>query len=601
MISKTILLSAFSIFSLTAISFSSDKNYPPETPNTIMVEEDFFATSDLVDSYKSKVIHKVFAKLKNAKGDFRTAKPALHFVNKIPNGGRIAVAYPAVGLIYFEEKMYGICISVGADSLDALAAVLSHELTHCYEKHTWEDNFKRDFQKTQMDSVLRDHYMDDEIQADYLGGFLAYSAGFKPFGIMAKLYEKEYAAYGLTDEALSGNYPPMKERVQIAEKSEEKLAKLINYFEMANFLVALEKYQDAANYFNAIEGEFKSREIYNNLGVVSFLEVIDRFVSTEMGYAFPVELDAESRLMGGIRGDSENEFRIKKLQEAIQYFEKAKSMDSFYPIAWLNLGCAQAMLGYVQKDFAELDYDEATISAKRAIRLAKGDDTERWNKTIVDAYILLGIIEAFRNNDEIKPLIDSIRKLRTDNKIDELPPKIEALKAASEDAVFYLDKALKIDDKAQLAILNKNILTGVATSFGKPGGLSADSEERIENKRIVELRMGMSDIQSTLFLPQEVIFAAKGFSQSKLLVNSISTDQTRTRTVSIYLTDKDYPGTTGKGIKIGNNYDEVVAAYPNPAVPLGLGKGYFLVYHNPKLIFQFDGDHKLVRWATYNP
>lgn len=37
--------------------------------------------------------------------------------------------------IGLEEKAYDICISFGADSLNALAALLGHELVHYFEKH----------------------------------------------------------------------------------------------------------------------------------------------------------------------------------------------------------------------------------------------------------------------------------------------------------------------------------------------------------------------------------------------------------------------------------------------------------------------------------
>ncbi len=603
MISKAILpfILIITIFCLISFNAALEKDKNLSSSETILLEEDFFANPDLVESYKSDVIYQVFKKLKMAKGDFRTAKPALHFVKQIPNNGRIAVAYPAVGLVFFEEKMYDVCVSVGADSLNALAAVLSHELTHCYEKHTWEDNFKRDFKKTQMDSVLRDHYMDDEIQADYLGGFLAYAAGFQPFGIMEKLYEKEYAAYGLTDEALEGSYPPMKERVQIATNSHKKLDTLIQYFEMGNLLVALKAYNDAFEYYNAVEGVFQSREIYNNLGVVAFLTALDMFQPTEMGYAFPIELDAESRLGPGHKGASED--RAQKLKEAMEYFEKAKTMDAFYPIAWLNLGCAQALYGLTQEDFPDLEFDEAEISAKRAIRLAKGEDTEKWKKTITDAYILLGLIEALRQDAQLKPMIKEIQKLRIDDNTENIDQKVEALKSASTDAVRFLEKALKMDPKAQLAQINKNLLEG-ATSPGinnKGNSTPSQSEETIGGKRIVELGMSRQDILSSLYLRQGMIFASKKYPESKsaLMVNSVNNGTDR-YTFNFYITDADYEKTTERGIKIGDDVDKVISKYPNPPVPIGLGQGYFLTYRSPKLIFQFDVDHVLRRWVIYN-
>jgi tetratricopeptide (TPR) repeat protein len=588
------LITTLTLFSLSSFIWINENS--SENEALIVVEEDFSVSADLVESYKTTVIKEVFGQLKMAKGDFRSVKPKLNFVKQIPDGGRIAVAYPTVGVIYFEEKMYDVCASLGKDSTNALAAVLGHELTHCYQNHTWEDNFKKDFQKTQMDSVLRDRYMDDEIQADYLGGFLAYAAGFYPFGIMPALYEKEYEAYNLTDAQLAGDYPPMKERIQIAEESERKLRSLIDYFEIANLLTAIGKYEDALAYYNAIEGEFQSREIYNNIGVVTFLSVLKEFEGMKMPYAFPVELDAQSRLSSMGRGGDELD-PIEKLQKAIEYFEKAKSMDSFYPIAWLNLGCAHALLGYASEEYQDLEYDEAEIAAKRALRLAKSDDKQNWDKTVVDAYILLGLVEALRNNEAISPLIKEVTKMMTNNEVENIEEKRMELKTESEFAIDYLNKALKLDSLSQLALYNKAKLEGqnIPVEDAVPQGLIP--RERIEDKRIVDLSVNRSDIRKDLYLPQGMIFAVKNYDHSQFLVNNVSGPNKRT--ISFYLTSLTYDQESDKGVKLGDDYKTVTEKYPNPPNPVGLGEGYFLVYRNPMIIFQFDNGHILKRWAIY--
>ena len=211
-ISLIILLFSSLIF-LSSFNFIFPNNFGEYENELVQLEEDFFASPELENSYKTKIIKKVFAQLKMVKGDFRSIKPQLNFVDKIPNGGRIAVAFGKIGLVFFEEKTYDLCASLGKDSLDAMAIILGHELTHCYENHDWEDHFKQEFKKTQMDSVLKDHYMEDEIQADYLGGFLAYSAGFHPVGVTKKIFTSLYKAYDITDEELEGDYPPLNEVV----------------------------------------------------------------------------------------------------------------------------------------------------------------------------------------------------------------------------------------------------------------------------------------------------------------------------------------------------------------------------------------------------
>jgi tetratricopeptide (TPR) repeat protein len=593
-ISLIILLFSSLIF-LSSFNFIFPNNFGEYENELVQLEEDFFASPELENSYKTKIIKKVFAQLKMVKGDFRSIKPQLNFVDKIPNGGRIAVAFGKIGLVFFEEKTYDLCASLGKDSLDAMAIILGHELTHCYENHDWEDHFKQEFKKTQMDSVLKDHYMEDEIQADYLGGFLAYSAGFHPVGVTKKIFTSLYKAYDITDEELEGDYPPLNERIEIAEKSDQKLKALIDYFEMANFLVALGEYEDALVYYNAVEREFQSREIYNNLGVIAFLSAVEKISATQLPFAFPVELDANSRLSKGGRGG--NEDQVAKLMEAIEYFEKAKTMDAFYPIAWLNLGCARALLGFVQDEYQDLEYDEAELAAKRAIRLAKGEDPERWKKSIIDANILLGVIEGLRINGDIQPLMKEIAKLREDDQNEEMTLKIESLKDLSEDAIMYFDRALKLDENAQLAHLNKNKLESKKIPTPPAVGQLVTPTETIEGKKIVELRVRKENIRKDLLLKPGMIFAVKNYAKSQLFVNSVSVDPKHT--TNLYVTNIDYDQTTHQGVKIGDHYDTVTEKYPNPPTPIGLGDGYFLVYRNPMLIFQFDADHNVKRWAIY--
>lgn len=591
---SSILFPATLLFFVTMLALSFVRTDDQKT-TIVSLDEDFLVSENLIKSYKTRVIKKVFARLKNAKGDFRSVKPQLFFVKTIPNDGEIAVAYATEGIIFFEEKTYDVCISVGKDSMDALAAILSHELTHCYEKHTWEDNFNKDFKKMEADAVVKDRYFEDEVQADYLGGFLAYAAGYQPFGVMAELYKKEYAAFNLTDKALEGHYPPMKERIEIAEKSEEKLKLLINYFEMSNWLIAVEEYDIALNYLNALEGQFQSREIYNNLGVVSFLAALEKCSPNEMNYAFPIELDANSRLGISGKGAEDRAYQVEKLLKAVEYFDKARSLDAFYPPAYLNSGCAHALLGFLVEDFADLDFDEAELAARRAIRLAESDKNKNWEKTIVDAHILLGIVAALRNNESIRPLQKAIEKARIDQQTDGIEAKQTALLSAANTAIDWMDKALKLDADAYLAQANKAILSGKKPKFSTKKGVIEDaSEEKINDQRIVEMNLSRDDLVNAFYVGEDVNFAVKKMSEAKLFVHSKKKQAT-----NFFVVGEDYKGETNKGVKIGASFQSVIDKYPNPPAPLGLTDGYFLVYEKPSLIFQFDNENRVKRWAIY--
>src|SRR5690349_3723993 len=91
-----------------------------------------------VTAWKYTVANKVFGELLRARGDFRMQAPTL-VMNKRER--YVAWMDPDQVQIGLEEKAYDICATFGKDSLNALAALLAHELTHYYEKHDWSRHF----------------------------------------------------------------------------------------------------------------------------------------------------------------------------------------------------------------------------------------------------------------------------------------------------------------------------------------------------------------------------------------------------------------------------------------------------------------------------
>ncbi len=530
---------------------------------------DFTADPALADSYKAKVVRDVFNRLKNAKGDFRSRRPYLHFVKE--SGSGVAAAFPKTGLILLEEKGYDICTSFGKDSLNALAVLLSHELVHCYEKHDWEEYFAFEFQGSDLKTAVNDDMKEDEIQADYLGGFLAYQAGFNTFGIMPKFLDKVYDKYNLTDEKLS-NYPKKEERKNIAEQSEEKLKNLLELFEMGNFLVTLEEYDDALEYYYKVLEDFQSREIYNNLGVLSTLSAMKHFTPLQNKYAYPVELDVQSRMRTGSRGDIEVQFREEKLLEAIDFFEKARQLDAFYPIAYLNQGCAHALLGVSQAEFSDLEWEDAESAAQRAIRLST--DSPDWKTTLADAQVLLGILKALKNDTEA--------------------------------ADRYFGEALKLDERHFLAKANRRILKGEKPEIIPPKAANQPSET-IDGVAFKDIKLDKTHIRGTVKDVDEhkITLAARSYDHSNVLANVSSTGtggQKVKKNSTFHLTGPEYDKATAKGIKIGKSYQDVIDKYGEPFARMSLGSGAFLHYKlddGGGIIFQFDGAYKLTRWCIY--
>ena len=100
--------------------------------------------------------------------------------------GYIASFNPDKIQVVLDEKAYDICVSFGKDSLNALAALLAHELIHYYEKHDWSRHFAMNNENLETARQLErmGDGLKQETEADNLGGFMAFSVGYNTYGIM---------------------------------------------------------------------------------------------------------------------------------------------------------------------------------------------------------------------------------------------------------------------------------------------------------------------------------------------------------------------------------------------------------------------------------
>ena len=210
---------------------------------------------------------------------------------------------------------------------------------------------------------------------------------------------------------------------------------------MANLLTIQETYEDALTYYDQVMQDFKSREVYNNIGVVSLQAALLHFSPKQNKFAFPVELDVVSRMKGG-KGEVDLEYRERKLLDAIYYFENAAHLDPNYPIAHLNRACANALLGIARPATKELEWKDASVSAERAILMSKGNPERE--STHSDGHVVLGILSGLKGKD---------------NK-----------------AILFFDKALEIDEGNVLAQANKFTLGVGDNPFASTGDLEASKE-----------------------------------------------------------------------------------------------------------------------------
>jgi len=517
-------------------------------------------------SYKEEVARKVLDRLVEARGDKRMQKPTFHFT-KEPQ--YVAAAIPHKAMIFLEEPAYDVCRSFGKDSLNALAALLAHEVTHYYEKHDWEEYFVKAFSKTMsVQSVEEDTdaHSQDEIQADYLGGFLAHSAGFQVMGLMPKLLVKVYEAYELPEQ-LPG-YPSLAEREKMAEISQKKLKELLQVYEMAGYMASLGLHERAVDYYKFILRDYQSREIYNNIGVSYFLASMDYFTKKEVKYGYPVELDIESRLVTGTKGTrgygtTREEIRRGYLTDAIEHFEVAFELDKNYAPALLNKACAKALLAIATDDEdLKMEYfDEAKLLAGKARRLASRTKNK---KVALDADVIEGIVSATRGDEE--------------------------------EAVVIFGKAK--EKGSHLAAMNLTILNGLGIEAVEASTMSLSVKpESIEDFSLNKYLFSATVDEKTEIDKKTLLGVKESeFNGSKLLFHFINSTG---EYLVIHQTKEDYKGTTNAGIGIGSDRDAIIGSYGKPDRVMELATGELLIYEKKFIIFTLDDEGKLMHWCVF--
>jgi tetratricopeptide (TPR) repeat protein len=261
--------------------------------------------------------------------------------------------------IQIDEALYKVCQTFGKDSLNALAIVMSHELTHYYNDHTFCSdyafaNFKSNTPlKSKIGQASSSARIEKESEADIKGFFYAAAAGFQPHGLQGLLIEKIYTAYKLSDE--QKGYPTKKERIAIANNAEKTATQLYEYFK--NGLISMEnkQYDEAIKLFTKANSQVPFRENWNNIGVANARKALDlKGISkgesdNPKRFQYPLEIDNSSRLIKagttGTRNSSDREKMENLLLSAQKDFDNAIRLDPAYTKSYINLACVHDLLG----------------------------------------------------------------------------------------------------------------------------------------------------------------------------------------------------------------------------------------------------------------
>lgn len=514
------------------------------------------------DSYQYKVAKQVFDQLISAKGDKRLQVPTFVMSKKERYVAWMNGKKAEIGL---EEKAYEICVSYGKDSLNAIAALLGHEIIHYYEKHNWGSEFASAYTDVEIASDIKTNTKTKEIkavnetEADYLGGFLAHSAGYKTFGIMPKFLNAVYKAYGLGEEI--PGYPSLGNRSKLAVEAEQRLEDLVGIYQLANHMTVLNQYEDAGVYYGYVLKEFQSREIYNNAGVNAILEGLAILPENHLSkkYEYPLQLDGETRMDAKTRGndieafgDAEKAAFEAAMKKAIGYFEQAKALDEDYGTAYLNLACAYDILG---------ESEDAIYWARKAKKIAKSNRNE---KVIGDAEI-----------------INAIASIH-DGEMDDAKETLAKVKSSYAGSADLADLNLKIAE------------TGKRPETEPVVEKVSLKAEKIEDFDLAAFLEDLN-VDQQIEVNNNYTFASKKLDNSMVLLSVYNGGD---RAIAIQLTNSNFSGNTAMGFSVGTTKEEFTAKYGNPTYIKQTRKGEYLVYEKRKAIFQISNG-KLSSWSVY--
>jgi tetratricopeptide (TPR) repeat protein len=466
------------------------------------------------------------------------------------------------GYIAIEERVVQMFSSLGGERDNALAFLLAHELTHYYQRHGWVGDFgnafaSSDVGRKMIKAAAYEDVVKRETEADYFGGFYGYLAGYDTLGIAPRVLDLLYAGYRLPDKL--PNYPSRAERKAIAERAAANLQKMIPVFESATRLLMLERYETAGRLFAHLAQTFPSREMFNNAGVAYALEALRTFRPGTLRFAYPFELDAETRLRTSRtgRGPNEAERRARLLQKAADCFEKAQQRDVSYSTAVLNAAAVQSLLG---------EQENALILARKGLRLA-GEHNELLQRS--QAFIISGIAHA-QSDDTDKARADFTSAGPQKNPLAALNLAALNVKPANQITPTATESATTLTVKETIAGFSAwdTFVRGSGSLSYTLQGSTAGEEQLAIHCR----NNGVWD--QTLLV------------SGSSMLNTVAARQ-------------GYIGETARGIRIGSTLAEVRERYGVPARSMPLRQGSALVYPKTGIIFRIDAGALVSGWVLF--
>lgn len=343
-----------------------------------------------------RVLNELYA----ANGNKIYPKPAIEIVD---DNRHAAQFVRRTNSILLGKKIFEVCRVFGRDSLSALAFVVGHEMAHSFQIDTRQTSFLAYDEGSDADTRT-------ENEADIQGLFTAWLAGYNTVDLLPYLIEGVYVAYDLKGKDMPG-YPTLDERKQVAQQMQLAVKELIRMYEAGNYLAAIGQHELAAACLGYVEARYKSRDVYNNLGINLVLQAMNLSEKNVDPYVFPLELDFETR-MKKPKADSgpgdltpeQWQQRGELLARAADCFALAAKMDYEYLPAETNYLCALTLNARAPEAIA---YFESRELLKKADLPGAASERDKIQLALALAYAYNSDRTAFAALESLKGSTDA--------------------------------------------------------------------------------------------------------------------------------------------------------------------------------------------------
>ena len=267
----------------------------------------------------------ILRSLIEARGEPRTDYPGIQILDRVKS---IAAYSPQKNLIILEEKALETCEMLGDQAEDALAFLISHELTHFFQHQLWQRNQDQIafFATRERLEAVKSF----EVEADTYGAFLCFLAGYDYHEVAPRIIQALYESYQIDASALA-QYPAPEERMILTQSVCEQVADYALIFESARTLSHFGAYRWSQALTNYLLDYLDFQEIYQNSGANQLKWLLSNQGSS---IHFPIQFKKSLSLRGGLEYSADSLLRLAEAN-TVKAIEKNPADHSTF----INLAC----------------------------------------------------------------------------------------------------------------------------------------------------------------------------------------------------------------------------------------------------------------------